>query len=215
MIPKCMPILMCRLTRAVNRTVVSLQVPFVRIVSLGLSALGDVMFAKTNSCYCKSNCKWWTLAICSAVIVGVICVLWNSEAVVLNERHVPAAIDDNSQNSDLFQQVSGVSPERFKNIQCFLDTSIDETFHCRFHFVDLEDVERIVVENHLVPRGKMPSYLNSFGISGAKYPDWYDLRTIPYDSLVFQNSSGPVKGVLMWLYVDLHSKTGFLETMTQ
>ncbi len=173
------------------------------------------MFAKYNFSNCKFICRWSVCRISLGVTVGMIFCFVGPSPFVKNERRDPAVDANNAQNAELFRQVSSVSPSKFSDIECFVDTSVDETIHCRFHFVELEDIDEIIAVNHLVPRVNTPSYLNSFGIFGAEYPDWYDLRTIPIDSKVYRNSSSPEKSMHIWLYVDVESKTAYFETMTK
>lgn len=55
------------------------------------------------------------------------------------------------ENGVMFEEVVRVSPGKFDQIRCFLDTSIDETFHCRFAFTDLADLQPIIDANELIP----------------------------------------------------------------
>ena len=114
-------------------------------------------------------------------------------------------------DSEWFEEVAGVSPSKFSEIRCFEDVSIDATFHCRFRFSGLEDVHRIVDLNHL-RRIKTVRFLNQFGIAGAEYPDWYDLRSIPDDSPKYGSDSADDRRP-MWLYINQEAKVAYLEML--
>lgn len=175
------------------------------------------MSADENSQTNRKEVRYLRRAIVLAMCVSALGILVVSAYVLvqtsLNTVFASKGEETATDNAELFEEVVGVSPEKFGEIRSYLDTSIDVTFYCRFTFSDLADLEPIIATNKLTLREKQPRFLISFGILGAQYPEWYDLKYIPEDSLAYHSDKSNARGTLMWLYINLQDGVAYVETL--
>ncbi|MBL8818590.1 MAG: hypothetical protein JNL58_21360 [Planctomyces sp.] len=154
------------------------------------------------------------LLLLSGATVGLVCALWESFDLK-HASSTESAVDAAAAEAKLFQQITGVPAIAFHDVRCFIDAGIDVSSHCRFRFNDFKDLEEIISRNRLTQENKLdvpdsPRRKRSLGLAGTRYPEWYDLREIPYDSPTYSFFDGtPGKGVV--LYIDIDRNIGYFE----
>lgn len=154
------------------------------------------------------------LLLLSGVTAGLICSLWE-KFYLTYASSMESAVDAGPSEAEMFQQITGVPSIAFHDVRCFIDAGIDVSSHCRFRFNDFKDLEELIRRNRLTQDDERdePESLRRdrpLGIAGTRYPEWYDLREIPYDSPCYSYFDGtPGKGVV--LYIDIDRNIGYFE----